>query len=83
MTTEHELRAVLAERIAHAVDRAAADGDERRMLAASDKLLELLDTLPIRSVKSEGGSGVGGDGGRGRVLSILDGPPTVGDAAHS
>lgn len=84
MSTEHELRAVLAVRIAHAADRAAAAGDAAGLLRASDKLLELLDTLPVRAEAPRGGGAGDGSGGeRGRVLSILDGEPTVGDAADA
>lgn len=84
MTTEHEVRAVLAERVAAAADRAANRGDEAGLLRASARLLELLDTLPVRPVDAPGGGGSGDSSGeRGRVLSILDSPPTVGDAADA
>lgn len=81
MTVEHEVRAVLAERYAAIVDRAASAGDGRELLAAGDKLLELLDTLPIRT----GGGGGEGDGGtpRGKLLTILDRGPSVGDSANA
>jgi hypothetical protein len=84
MTTEHELRAVVAERIAHAVDRAAAAGDEARLLKASATLLELVDTLPVRSdVPGGGAAGDGGDDRRSAALRLLDSPPEVGDAADA
>lgn len=83
MTAEHEVRALVAERQAAIVDDAARRGDERVLLAASDKLLELLDTLPVRDVSGGGGAGDGGDGGRAAALRLLDGPPTVGDAADA
>lgn len=84
MTTEHEVRALLAERYAAIVDLAARDGDGRALLVAGDKLLELLDTLPIRKPDPVGGGG-SGDGGtsRGQLLSIMDGGPQVGDSANA
>jgi hypothetical protein len=83
MTVEHEVRAVLAERVAAAFDRAANRGDETALLKASDKLLELLDTLPVRDVAGGGAAGDGGDDRRSAALRLLDSPPEVGDAAHS
>lgn len=82
MTAEHEVRAVIAERYAAALDAAVARGDEAGMLRAGDKLLELLDTLPVRSAEG-GGAGGGSDGGRGHLVAVLDGPPQVGDAADA
>ena len=82
MTTEHELRALVAERLAAAADRASSAGDEGKFLRLSDKLLEVLDTLPVR-VSEGGAAGDGsGDDERGRLLKLMDSPPTVGDAAH-
>lgn len=79
VTAEHEVRALLAERYAAIVDAAAAAGDGPGLLRAGDKLVELLDTLPIR----EGGVSDDGGGGRGKLLTIMDGGPEVGDASHS
>jgi hypothetical protein len=81
MTLEHEVRAKLAERYADLVDRASTSSDGPALLRAGDKLTELLDTLPIRA-PGGGDSGDSGDGGRGRVLELLDRPPTVGDSSH-
>lgn len=81
MTAEHEVRALLAERYAAIVDRAAAAGDGGELLRAGDKLLELLDTLPIR--RPEGGGAGDGSSPRGQLLTIMDGGPEVGDSAHA
>ena len=81
MTAEHEVRALLAERYAAIVDRAAADDDAVALLRAGDKLLELLATLPVR--KAEGGGAGDSGSSRGQLLTIMDGGPTVGDTAHS
>lgn len=82
MTTEHEVRALLAERYAAIVDRAAAAADGSELLRAGDKLLELLDTLPIRTTAEGGGAGDSGSP-RGQLLTIMDGGPSVGDTANS
>lgn len=80
MTAEHEVRALLAERYAALVDAAAAAGDGPGLLRAGDKLLELLDTLPIRAGGEPGDSG---SDDRGQLLRVLDSPAAVGDASHS
>ena len=80
MTTEHELLAALAERIAHAADRAAADGDEARLLRATDKLLDLIGRLPLRD--PEGGASDDGGAG-GSVRELFSGVPSLGHGAHS
>lgn len=80
MTLEHEVRAVIAERFAELVDRASEDGDGAAVVRAGDKLLEVLDTLPVRK-PGGGGAGDSGSGERARILSIMDGPPAVGDTA--
>jgi hypothetical protein len=79
VTAEHEVRALLAERYAAIVDAAAAAGDGPGLLRAGDKLVELLDTLPIRA----GGESIdsGGDG-RGKLLRVLDSPAEVGNSSH-
>lgn len=84
MTLEHELRAIIAERQAALCDDYAATGNGDKMLKASEALLELLDTLPIRSI-SGGEEGNPGDSGSGRahLVAVMDSPPTVGDSAHS
>jgi hypothetical protein len=82
MTVEHEVRALLAERYAAIVDRAASSGDGAELLRAGDKLLELLSTLPIREAGGGDGSGDGSDD-RGKLLSIIDSGPTLGDAADA
>lgn len=81
MTLEHEVRALLAERLADTVDRAARESDTAGLRAASRDLLEVLDTLPVRVAEG----GVSGDGGsaRGQLLRIMDGGPTVGDTANT
>jgi hypothetical protein len=81
MTAEHEVRALIAERYAKAVDDAAAAGDDAALLRAGDKLLEVMDTLPIRTAARGEGHG-SGDNDRARVLELVDSPPTVGDTAH-
>ena len=83
MTVEHEVRAVLAERVAAAVDRAANRGDEPALLKAADKLLELLDTLPVRPVDPPGGGAADDSGAAGAALVILRGSPEVGDTADA
>lgn len=80
-TLEDELRVLLAEKHAAMVDDAAAAGDPVGLVRASDKLLEVIDTLPIR--KPEGGGAGDGDGPRGRLLRVLDSPPSVGDTADA
>lgn len=76
MTPEHEVRALLAERYADVVDRCSAEADSVGLVRAGDKLTELLDSLPVR-VPEGGGSGDSGDG-RGKLLTIMDGGPTMG-----
>ncbi len=83
MTAEHEVRALLAERYAAAVDRANRAGDARGLLTAGDKLLELLDTLPIRVGGGDSGDERSGGDERGRILTIMDGPPQVGDSSNA
>lgn len=78
---EDELRVLLAEKHAALVDDAVAAGDAAAMVRASDKLLEVLDTLPVRV--SGGGDAGDGSGKRGTLLRLMDGPPQVGDTAHS
>lgn len=83
MTAEHEVRALLATRYADLADRASTAGDGPGLLRAGDKLLELMDTLPIRGqgVNPGDGGGIGAGGERERLTLVLDGPPTVGDTA--
>ncbi len=81
MTSEHEVRAVLANRYAELVDRAAAAGDGPGLMKAGQQLLEVLDTLPVR--KPEGGAGGDSSGDRGGLSLVLNGPPQMGDSAHS
>lgn len=78
---EDELRVLLAEKHAALVDDAVAAGDAAAMVRASDKLLEVLDTLPVRLA----GGGDAGDGTtkRGTLLRIMDSPPQVGDRADA
>jgi hypothetical protein len=84
MTVEHEVRAVVAQRYAAVADLASKSGDGRGVLAAGDKLLELLDTLPVRGDRSGGGDGDdAGSGSSGRLLGIVHSGPEVGDAADS
>jgi hypothetical protein len=81
MTLEHEVRAVVAVRLADLVDRAARDVTGPAFLKASSDLLEVLDTLPVRT-SSRGGDGDDGGGDRGRLLRILDSGPTLGDGTQ-
>lgn len=85
MTVEHEVRALLADRYAAAVDRAASEGDAGGLLRAGDKLLELLDTLPLVVVEEKPKGGGAGDGSseHGAILGIIHGGPELGDSAHS
>jgi hypothetical protein len=85
MTVEHEVRALLADRYAAAVDRASSEGDAGGLLRAGDKLLELLDTLPLVVVDEKPVGGVAGDstGEHGAILGIIHGGPELGDAADS
>lgn len=86
MTAEHEVRALLGDQLAAACDKAAAgsESDLRGLLSASERLLEVLDTLPIRPLEVPGGGAAGvGSGERGRVLELLDSPPQVGHAADA
>lgn len=82
MTTEHEVTAVLAERIAALVDIAAAAGDGRGMLAAAKELRDLLDALPVRVVRGEGIPS-DGNGQRAQLHAIISSPPEVGDTADA
>lgn len=75
MTLEHEVRALVACRLADVVDRASRESDAARLQSASDDLLEVLDTLPIR--RRDGEAGAGG-GERATILSIMDSPPAKG-----
>jgi hypothetical protein len=63
------------------VDRASASGDGAAVVRAGDKLLEVLDTLPVRKPEG-GGAGDSRSGERARILSIMDSPPAVGDTAN-
>jgi hypothetical protein len=81
MTLEHEVRALLAERLADLVDRAARDSDAKVLQSASSDLLDVLDTLPIRPAR-EGGEDDGANA-RGRVLELIDSGPTMGDGANT
>lgn len=77
MTAEHEVRALVACRLADVVDRAARESDAARLQSAADDLLEVLDTLPIRKREGEaGGEGRGGE--RATILTIMDAPPVKG-----
>lgn len=80
MTLEHEVRAVVAVRLAQVADRCSSSGDGAGVVRAGDKLLEVLDTLPVRAAGG-GAAGDGGNGGRGTVLELFDSPPTLGDSA--
>jgi hypothetical protein len=79
ITDAHAVLEALAMRYADLVDRAARSEDPAGLLRAGEKLLELLTRLPVQVP----GGGAAGDGGgdRARILSILDGGPTLGDAA--
>lgn len=77
MSTEDDLTGLLAERVAAYVDELAKAGDGAAMVRAIKDLRELMDQLPIRGEEAPG------DGGspRGRIVSLFDGPPTLGDTA--
>lgn len=81
MTLEHDVRGLLACRLADVVDRAAREGDADRLRSASRELLEVLDQLPVRVVTG-GGDNVGGSD-RARLISIMDGGPTRGDGSNT
>jgi hypothetical protein len=84
MSVEHEVRALLADRYAAAVDRAASEGDAGGLLRAGDKLLEILDTLPLVVVEKSGGGDAGdGTGEHGAILRTIHGGPELGDTADS
>jgi hypothetical protein len=86
MSVEHEVRALLADRYAAAVDRASSEGDAGALLRAGDKLLELLDTLPLVAIEpttAKGGDAGDGTGEHGAILGIIHGGPELGDAADS
>lgn len=82
MTTEHEVTAVLAERIAALVDIAAAAGDGRGMLAAAKELRDLLDALPVRDIRGEAPAD-DGNGPRAAIVELFTSEPTLGNAADS
>ena len=85
-SVELELRVLLADRFAAAVDRAAKGDDLGALVRAGSKLAELVGDLPLREssgVPVGGGEPGGGDGGRGDFLSIVDGEAEVGDAADA
>lgn len=84
MSVEHEVRALLAERYAAAVDRASSEGDAGALLRAGDKLLEVLDTLPlVVDEKPAGGDAGDGTRKRGELLELIHSEPGMGDAADS
>lgn len=86
LSVTDELRAVLAERLADVVDRAAAAGDGPAMERAAGRLLEAIGRLPLDEPQDEtpaGGVSGGSDGGRARVVELLDRAPAVGDASHA
>lgn len=78
MTVEHEVRARIAERYADLVDRASVAGDGPGLLRAGDKLVELLDVLPVRV---GGVTASDGDGKRAAIFELYHGEPTVVDGA--
>lgn len=78
MTTEHEVRALIAERLAAVVDDAAKRGDEAGMLRAADKLLDVLAALPVRVPGGESDDG----SGRGGVHDLFQRGPTLVDGSH-
>tara|TARA_R100000750_G_scaffold61298_1_gene52045 strand:+ start:219 stop:482 length:264 start_codon:yes stop_codon:yes gene_type:complete len=82
---EQEVSVLVALRHADVVDRCSSAGDAVGFARASAQMLSVVDRLPVRPVVEGAGGGGSGDGSgeRGRVLSILDGPPTVGDAADA
>lgn len=83
MTPEHELTGALAGKVAAMVDTAAREGDGAAMLRAISQLRDMIDTLPIREVRS----GVGGDDDGADdeppELRLLHAGPTLGDAADT
>lgn len=81
LTLEDAVRVLLAERYAALADDATAAGDGQAFTRAADKLLEVIDTLPIRAPRGGGGDDSGSE--RGRVLQLMDSPPSVGNAADS
>lgn len=84
MSLEHEVRALIAMRYAAIADLASKSGDGRAVIAAGDKLLELLDTLPVRASGSGGGGeGDAGTGGGGKLLGLVHSGPEVGDTADA
>jgi hypothetical protein len=73
--------AALARRTALVIDAAWRVNDSAAVLRSTRELRELVDLLPLRSTAPvESGEEAGeGDSGRGRVLELLDSPPSVGN----
>jgi hypothetical protein len=79
---EARVFAALARRTALVIDAAWRVDDSAAVLRSTRELRELVDLLPLRSTKPKTGEEAGkGDGGRGRVLELLDSPPSVGNEA--
>lgn len=74
-----ELDRVAADRIAAAVDRAAADGDTRLMLTAWRELRRFTAEDVERTEHSDSDS----DGGRAAILDLFRRGPAMGDAADA
>lgn len=80
----HDVSAAVALRFAEEVDQA---GDSASLVKASQQLAELMETLGL--TPGQGVTPGDGDGGsrgpdeRARLHAVMDGPPAVGDAAHS
>jgi hypothetical protein len=77
ITTAGEVDAMLADRLAAVVDK--SEGQD--LVRAVAQLRSAMDRLPL----AEPGPAVtgDGDGGRGRVLELIDRPPQVGDSSHA
>jgi hypothetical protein len=83
MTTEDELVAALAEKVAALVDTTAKLGDGSGMLRAVNTLRDLMDTLPIRETRGEVTPGDGPADRRAELVQLFASGPTVGDAADA
>lgn len=81
----HEVDVLMADRWAELIDRASAAGDGDMLARFAVRLSATLDRLPIEPADAVGGGSphVGSSGRDGKLLELVDGPPTLGDAADA